>query len=163
MQHKQLNWSEGLFLRPHHFQSADRYWHELLGLSSGFDRGYNYGVFNLDLNEDALENQILQIVRFRGRTKLGTIISLDNSVVDRVDLNEKLATDAKFIEFLREHNGIKVYLGVPHLKLSRPNVSPGSANGQARYVADVEQYEDEVVGGKPPASRDPITQYQVFV
>ena len=149
MQHKQLNWSEGLFLRPHHFQSADRYWHELAGLSSSFDRGYNYGVYSLDFNREALDNQILQIVRFQGRTKFGTIISFDDSVVDRVDLNEKMATDPKFVEFLREHNGIKVYLGVPHLKLSRANVSPGSSNGQARYLADVKQLEDEVNGGNP--------------
>ncbi len=149
MQHKQLNWSEGLFLRPHHFQTADRYWHELIGLSSALDTGYNYGVFSAQLNEDALDSQILQIVRFRGRTKLGTIVSFDDSVVDRVDLNDKLAKDSKFVEFLRDNHGIKVYLGVSHLKLSKPNVSLAAANGQSRYVAELKQFEDEVAGGNP--------------
>ena len=149
MQHKQLNWSEGLFLRPHHFQSSDRYWHELVGLSSRFDQGHNYGVFAMELNEDALENQILQIVRFRARTKLGTIFSFDDSIVDRVDLNEKLKSDPKFGEFLRENHGIKIYLGVPHLKLSQPNVSPGPGDGQARYQSSLRQLEDEAAGGNP--------------
>ncbi|MEM7782282.1 MAG: type VI secretion system baseplate subunit TssK [Planctomycetota bacterium] len=149
MQNKQLNWSEGLFLRPQHFQSADRYWHEIQSLSSSFDSGYNWGVFNFELNEQALGNQILQIVRFQGRTKLGTIISFADSVVDRVDLNEKMESDSKFMEFLRENNGIKVYLGIPHLKLSRPNVAMNTGNGQTRFIADVKQFEDEVAGGNP--------------
>ncbi len=149
MQHKQLNWSEGLFLRPHHFQSADRYWHELIGLSSSFDQGHNYGIFSIELNEDALENQILQIVRFRARTKMGTVIAFDDSIVDRVDLNQKLESDPKFVEFLRDQNGIRIYLGVPHLKLSKPNVAVGAGNGQVRYLASLRQLEDEVAGGNP--------------
>jgi type VI secretion system protein ImpJ len=149
MQHQQLNWSEGQFLRPHHFQSADRYWHELLDLASNFNLGYPYGVFSAVLNEDALDNQILQLVRFRGRTKRGTIISFDDSAVDRIDLNAKLESDAKFVNFLRDHDGVKVYLCVPHLKLSKPNVSLGGDANQHRYLGNMRELEDEAAGGNP--------------
>ncbi len=149
MQNQQLNWSEGLFLRPHHFQSADRYWHELLSLSSRFDTGYQYGVFSAELNQDALDNQILQIVRFRARTKQGTIISFDDSVVDRVDLKMRQKSDPKFLDFIRDHEGVKVYLGFPHLKLSKRNVSEEGGTSQFRYQSGVRDLEDEVSGGNP--------------
>ncbi len=149
MRNQQINWSEGLFLRPHHFQSADRYWHELVGLSSKLDRGFNYGLYRFELNEDALDNQVLEVVRCQARTKFGTIFSFANSLVDRVDLNEKLESDTKFVEFLRDKGGIKVYLGVPQLKLSRPNVDHGTGDANRRYQAVGNDFEDEVTGGNP--------------
>lgn len=150
MRNQQINWHEGLFLRPHHFQSADRYWHELIGLSSRLDQGYNYGLFRFELNEQALDSQILEVVRCEARSKFGTIFSFDNSYIDRVDLNEKLENDSKFVEFLRDRGGIRVFLGVPHLKLTRPNVMDGSqANGHRRFQVEANQFEDEATGGNP--------------
>lgn len=149
MQHKQLNWAEGLFLRPHHFQAADRYWHELLGHSSEFDRGYNYGIFQVELNEDALENQILEVIRVRARTKGGTVCATDGGQVPRVDLNQRRESDPKFLEFIRQHNGIKVFLGVPQLKMSKPNVAAEGTRSPVRYLSRVQSLEDEVAGGNP--------------
>ena len=39
-----VHWSEGLFLRPHHFQAADRYWTEAADLSEQWDHQYHYGI-----------------------------------------------------------------------------------------------------------------------
>ena len=149
MRNQQVNWSEGLFLRPHHFQSAERYWHEILAMSSQFDRGYSYGLHRLEVNLEALENQVVEVVRCDARTKFGSIFSVANSLVERVDLGKKLEGDKKFIEFLRERGGIRVYLGVPQLKLSRPNVQNGETDVQRRYVSIANQFEDEVTGGNP--------------
>jgi len=117
MQNRQLHWGEGLFLRPQHFQTADRYWQELIGVSSSVDTAYNWGMFRAEINEEALDNQIVEVVRFQARSKQGTLISFDSSTVDKVDLNQKSEADPRFDEFLREQNGVKVYLGVPHLKM----------------------------------------------
>ena len=73
MRNQQVNWLEGLFLRPQHFQSAERYWHEIIALSSRFDRGYNYGIHRLEVNTEALENQVIEVVRCEARTQLGSI------------------------------------------------------------------------------------------
>ena len=34
MRNLPVHWSEGMFLRPHHFQAADRHWRELLATST---------------------------------------------------------------------------------------------------------------------------------
>ncbi len=151
MQYHQLNWAEGLFLRPHHFQSADRYWHELNGLSSAMDSGFNYGVFNLEINETALDNQIVEVVRCQARSKQGTIVSFDAAAINRVDLGQKSETDSRFDEHIRSKNGIKVFLGVPQLKLSQRNVANTAGDDQARYLASEKQYEDEESGGNAQA------------
>src|SRR6476469_8516675 len=37
-------WHEGMFLRPQHFQAADRYWSELAEVSQQLDHPYYYGL-----------------------------------------------------------------------------------------------------------------------
>jgi type VI secretion system protein ImpJ len=41
MRNLPVHWSEGLFLRPHHFQTADRYWTEIVQLGEQWDHQYN--------------------------------------------------------------------------------------------------------------------------
>lgn len=152
MQNYPPNWSEGLFLRPQHFQSADRYWHELIATSSRLDCGFNYGLFALEINVDALNNQVLEVVRCQARTKDGTLVSFGSGSIERIDLAEKLESDPQFTEMLREKNGILVYLTIPQLKLTRPNVSEhrGTSNGQiSRYITINRQFEDESTGDNP--------------
>ncbi|MDG2470436.1 MAG: type VI secretion system baseplate subunit TssK, partial [Pirellulaceae bacterium] len=151
MQNYPPNWSEGLFLRPQHFQSADRYWHELISLSSHMDGGFNYGLFALEINHEALKNQVLEVVRCQARTKDGTLVSFESGSIDRVDLAEKLESDPSFTEMLRENNGLLVYLAIPQLKLTRPNIAEQrSPNGRtSRYVGLNKQFEDESTGDNP--------------
>ena len=103
----------------------------------------------MELNEDALDNQVLDIVRFRGRSKQGTIISFDASTIDKVNLNQKSEADPRFDEFIRDQGGVKAYLAIPHLKMSRKNVALNGSDPQARFVASVRQFEDESTGGNP--------------
>ena len=125
------------------------------------DAGYNYGVRSIEVNADALDNQVLEITKFRGRTKFGTIVSIDEAVINRVDLNEKLETDEKFKNLIREENGVKVYLGVPQLKLSQPNVSTESS-GKLRYMSIAKTVEDEVAGGNPQELENRLLNVRVL-
>ena len=149
MQYRQLHWGEGLFLRPQHFQTADRFWQELIGASSSFDTAFNWGVYRAEINEDALDNQIIDLIRIQARSKQGTLISFDAATIDKVDLTQKSESDPRFDEFLRSNNGVKVLLGIPHLKMSRPNVAPPGGDQKSRFVAVTNQVEDESVGGNP--------------
>ncbi len=54
-------WFEGLFLRPHHFQAADRYLAESQQTSEHWDHEYNYGVRTLELSEEAIANGQVQV------------------------------------------------------------------------------------------------------
>ena len=54
MRNSPVHWHEGLFLRPHHFQAADRYWAERIQTSESWDHPYNYGLYSLELSREAV-------------------------------------------------------------------------------------------------------------
>ena len=48
-------WTEGLFLQPHHFQQADRYTESLIRGLSQMSHAYNWGVYDLEIDYEALK------------------------------------------------------------------------------------------------------------
>jgi len=147
MQNQPVHWAEGLFLRPHHLQATDRYWHELLSTSSQFDHPYNYGLSKVKVNQNALDNQVFELTSCHARFREGTILAFDSSKIDRVNLIEKLESDPSFAKFLRESLSIKVFLGIPQLRLGRVNV--GAGNDTSRYLETLQNFDDETTGGNP--------------
>ena len=137
-------WFEGLFLRPHHFQAADRYLAESQQTSDQWDHEYNYGVRTLDLSEEAIANGQVQVNVCRARMKDGTLISLDpGQGLDRVDLKEAFEDESE----------VQVFLAVPKLRMGSANVAsvtPGNSDagaGKTRYRADTQSPHDENAGG----------------
>lgn len=61
MRNLPVNWCEGLFLRPHHFQAADRYWTEALTNSEGWDHAYHYGLRHIRISREAIGNAQVEI------------------------------------------------------------------------------------------------------
>lgn len=59
-------WSEGMFLRPQHFQQQDRYLENLLELRAAPLRPYSWGFTQLRLDEQALALGKLSIAQARG-------------------------------------------------------------------------------------------------
>ncbi|MHC4398307.1 MAG: type VI secretion system baseplate subunit TssK [Planctomycetota bacterium] len=138
MRNLPVHWSEGLFLRPHHLQAADRYWTEAMETSERWDHQYNYGVRTLDLSDEAIANHQCQVNVCHARMKDGTLISLDpGQELDRVDLKEAFASEAS----------VRVFLGVPKLKLGRANVATGEGAGKHRYSESTLSTSDESLGG----------------
>ena len=70
-----VHWYEGLFVRPHHFQAADRYWSENLQTWGQFDNPYNYGLFGIEFSRDALANHQFEVQRLQARMRDGTLIN----------------------------------------------------------------------------------------
>ena len=52
MRYLPVHWFEGMFLRPHQFQAADRHWEECLATSGRWDNPYNYGIQHIDLSPE---------------------------------------------------------------------------------------------------------------
>ena len=77
MRNLPVHWSEGMFLLPHHFQVAERYWTETLQTSEHWDHQYNYGIRQLEISLDALANYQVQLNLCHARMKDGTLIALD--------------------------------------------------------------------------------------
>ncbi len=138
MRNLPVHWSEGLFLRPHHLQAADRYWSETLQTSEQWDHQYNYGLRKLEFSDEAIANYQFQVNVCHARMKDGTLISLDpGQETDRLDLKE--AFEAESV--------LRVYLAVPKLKMGSPNVAAGSQGGKHRYSETTQSIQDESLGG----------------
>ena len=56
-----VHWFEGMFLRPQHFQAADRAWAEALDTSEHWDHEYNYGIRSIEISADAVANYQIQV------------------------------------------------------------------------------------------------------
>jgi type VI secretion system protein ImpJ len=56
-----LRWSEGMLLSPQHFQQNDIYWQEQTALRSRWMRPYAWGLWDLELDETALRQGVVQI------------------------------------------------------------------------------------------------------
>lgn len=138
MRYLPINWSEGMFLRPQHFQAADRFWSEQIATSERWDHAYNYGLQLIQFSDEAIANQQFELVKCHARLRDGTLVALSpGQEPDRVDLKEAL----------QSHGQILVYLAVPKLVLGRTNVREPIGDQQSRYVLRAEAVQDEVRGG----------------
>ncbi|RIK73119.1 MAG: type VI secretion system baseplate subunit TssK [Planctomycetota bacterium] len=136
MRNLAVHWSEGMFLRPHHFQAADRHWSELIATSSQWDNAYNYGLRRCELSLEALANYQVQVAHLECRLGDGTIFSAGPEL-GRRDLKAAFA----------DHAEATVFLAVPKSVLGRTNVARDGAREPARYVSQAVALQDEAAGG----------------
>ncbi len=140
MRNAPVNWSEGMFLRPHHFQAADRYLAELVNTQVLFDHPYGYGVHGLNISTEALAAGILEIRGLRVRWKDGTIIAQGDSQLDRIELNQRVDMRAL------GNAPLTVYLALAGMHEGRANVSAGGPHPHHRYAAVQVDADEEVHG-----------------
>lgn len=125
-------WHEGMFLRPHHFQASDRYWHDQMHVSSRFDVYYNWGLRSLEYNQEALKNFRFEVQRLHCRLRDGTLIRIpQDGVVAPLELRDKLVGSQP----------LEISLAVPSYQPTRSNV--GSLEDTARYQKNVVKVADE--------------------
>lgn len=139
-----VHWHEGLFLRPHHFQAAERFLLEQDRANGRFDLHYNWGSRVVEIDQDALKNYRFVVRRLEARTREGTLVVIGPDEappeLDLRPLMEKQAPGAL----------LDVLLAVPMLQLGRENTG-GSDNPEARYHVDAprEPSPDENTGQNP--------------
>ncbi len=138
MRNLPVHWSEGLFLRPHHFQAADRFWTETLQSSEQWDHPYYYGLQKLEISHEAIANYQVQLNVCHARMQDGTLISLDaGQEPGRLDLKEAFASESV----------VQVFLAVPKLKLGHANVAVDGEPGKHRFSENKQAIQDESLGG----------------
>ena len=152
MRNLPVHWFEGMFLRPQHFQAAERYWTEVLQTSEQWDHPYNYGLRSIALSSEAIANFQIDLTACKARLKDGTLVVLEaGQQPDRVNLKEGVSGLSDALASLEEafqtETVIRVYLGVPKLKIGRPNVGNTEGGGQHRYVKTKLALQDESFGG----------------
>jgi type VI secretion system protein ImpJ len=137
-----VHWHEGMFIRPQHFQTAQRYWAHLVDRNERWDVHYNWGLRALDLDLDALANYRGVVRSLRARLRDGTLVSVpEDGPLPELDLKAAFERGST----------ATLYLGVPVLHLGRGNVSGDGPADDARYVVDTQELEDENTGVNPQA------------
>jgi type VI secretion system protein ImpJ len=135
-----VHWHEGMFLRPHHFQAAQRLSFQLSSLASKWDLHFNWGLRTIQINLDALANFRLEVPTLKARLGDGTLVCIPEDGILPV-LNLKDAFD-------REQT-VTVYLAVPVLRLGHANVVTGNNSEGGRFLVQSLDIEDENTGLDP--------------
>ncbi len=141
MSTRPVHWHEGMFLRPHHFQSAQRHLTAIAGRGDKWDLHYNWGLRAIEIDQDALTNHRLVVRSLQARMRDGTLVSIpeDAAALERNDLREAMGRES----------AVTVLLGVPMLQEGRANVGTGARDEPARFSFDSLQLEDENTGTNP--------------
>lgn len=140
MPSRPVHWYEGMFLRPHHFQAADRHAREAARASEDWFHPFDWGLRSVDLDRDAIANSALVVRSCEARFKDGTLLAVpDDAPLDPVELKEALAGAG---------GEVTVYLAVPALQKGRPNAEPSPTADGPRYWVATEEFEDENTGGR---------------
>ena len=127
-----------MFLRPHHFQAADRHWGEMLATSARWENPYYYGLHAGELSTEALANYQVQFSGLQCRLRDGTIFAVGaDRELDRRDLK------AAF----QKGTTVTVYLAISKLALGRVNVARAGQGDRGKYVASTLAIQDESTGG----------------
>lgn len=141
MRNPAVNWSEGMFLRPHHFQAAERFWDETIAQNISFCSPYAYGIQKVTISADALANGSLEFGGLKARWKDGTIIAQEDNHVERVELTDR------FEDVDLGNKPVTAFLALPILQEGQPNVAVNSTGGLQRYSEFRRPTDDESVGG----------------
>ncbi|MGF1581028.1 MAG: type VI secretion system baseplate subunit TssK [Gemmataceae bacterium] len=137
MKNQSVHWHEGMFLRPHHFQMAQRYWAFSAAQGNKWDLHYGWGIRSIDIDPDALTNYRFVVRRVQARLRDGTIVHIpEQGTLGPLDLApafEKMST-------------VTVYLAVPVLRTGQPNLQDNPEDALARYRITPQEMPDENTG-----------------
>jgi type VI secretion system protein ImpJ len=142
MSRKRVIWSEGLFLRPQHFQQLERSVEMLVEARSAGTLAPAWGLASLRLDEEALKIGRLAIKAARGVMPDGTPIAIPDEHAAPLAL--EIGTEVK---------DTVVHLALPLVRAGMPEfaVDAGPTTALARYVGEDQRVEDNVQGIGEPA------------
>src|SRR5689334_13173309 len=127
MTQQAVHWHEGMFLRPQHFQAAERHVRHWTGLHSRLDQHYNWGLRKVAVDLDALANNRIQLSQLEARFRDGTLVALPGDV---------RLTDCDLRAAFEKESIVTIYLGLPILQTSRANINTPATTAASRYVVD---------------------------
>src|SRR4051812_9718329 len=122
-----IHWHEGLFLQPHHLQTMQQFLLERFGSERKLGFIFSYGIIDMKLSADALENMVIRFDRLRAVLPSGLEINYpENTDIPSLDI--KPAFEASSGSFT-------IALAVPLWYPTRANsidpTAAGAGNGSA--------------------------------
>ena len=140
----QVLWAEGMFLRPHHLQTAERFREEALQREIQRIQPFFYGLQSLEVAPDQLENFVFEIRDVSLKLKDGTALSSDSTL--------RLSPRSFKNELDKASGRMRVFVGVPVMRETAPNTfapGEGPTGVDRRFVAENADVLDENTGGNP--------------
>ncbi len=141
---KRVIWTKGMFLSPQHFQAQDQHFADLLQFRFGASNFGNYGVTQLEINEEALSNGLVKITSARGFLPDGEPFDMPGSeeLPASRDIGKNFSPDLETLD---------VYLALPERRPNAKNVTlagqrEGSGPADTRFVAELRMLPDENQG-----------------
>lgn len=140
----EINWAEGMFLRPHHLQMLHRYGETISTAALNTVSAYNWGFSELEISTEAVANSTFAVDRCTLRLPSGTWLRVpENTQVEPRDFDKILQNTS---------GALDVYFGVAVLQRVRPNTIGAGVkpDGRAyRYTSEHVEFYDENTGQNP--------------
>jgi type VI secretion system protein ImpJ len=139
--YRKIVWNEGMLLTPHHFQQWDNYNEDLL--NSRFDSAvpYDYGVLDLQVNNEAIANGNFQIINCRAVLPDGLMVNVPDAeaVPDLRPVGDHFSAEAE---------RLGVHLAIPAKKVGEANfqANGAKANINLRFLQEGVMVKDETSG-----------------
>ena len=129
-------WSQGMFMRPQHFQQQERYWEAFINDHVSGQRGYGWGLRRLEIDRAALELGRFEVTRLAVTLPDGTPLNAPGIA----DLPPPRSFGA-------EAQGKRVMLALPIRRADAPEVSsvesPGADRRWKRYAVTLRDTSSE--------------------
>ena len=77
--YRKIVWNEGMLLTPHHFQQWDNYFEDLLNSRVQSAKQYDYGVLDIQVNNEAIANSNFQLTSCRAVLSDGLIVNVPDT------------------------------------------------------------------------------------
>ncbi len=118
-----VHWHEGLFLQPHHLQTMQHFVLDRINSERRLAYTFPYGVIDMKISADALENMLVRFDRLRAVMPSGIEVNFPENA-DLPSLDIKAAFEASSQPFT-------VSLAIPLWYDSRANAIDAAVNGAA--------------------------------
>jgi type VI secretion system protein ImpJ len=139
--YRKIVWNEGMLLTPHHFQQWDNYHEELLNSRVRAVLPFEYGVLDLQINNEAIANGNFQLANCRAIMPDGLYVNVPDAeaVPDLRPIGDHFAPDAE---------KLGVHLAVPAMKAGEANFQANGAkpSSNLRFLQEGALVKDETSG-----------------
>lgn len=130
-----------MLLTPHHFQQFDNYHEELLNSRVRSILQHEYGVIDLQVNNEAVANGNFQVTNCRAVLPDGLVVNVPDAeaVPDMRPVGNHFGVEAE---------RLGVHLAIPARKMGEANfqASGGISNGNLRFLQEGAMVKDETSG-----------------
>lgn len=134
-------WKEGMFLQPQHFQQSERFILNTMNSRMALYNPFFYGSVEIDIDKDALVNNLITLIRCTGILPDGSSFS-----IPREDLMPPSRSFADY--FTHDQQFLDVFLALPLISEGKPNVSSaaGETHHSLRFKSKLAGIADDVFG-----------------